>query len=403
MNITRTLAVGTTGALVAGLIAFAPAATAATDVNVAPLRTVTGGLNGTIGVDHDSSGNLYIASQANNSVVVHAANAVGNAGSLRTLNGAATGLATPRDVALDSNGFLWVVNLNGMVNVFGPGQSGNVAPVKTFGTGAGSTFGIDIAANGEVYVRKAAGYNVYAPSASGNPAPTLRAVTGLGNGFSIAVTGGKVWTPNGTQLRAYATSADGAAAPQQTVVDAFVGASEVNGVDTDKGSRVYATSFSTNTVKVFAGNANGIASPLKVLGGPATGLNLPTGLTVLANGNTAVGNFGGVNSVSTFKNLFPVAAPSKARSLKVGGAAKAKKRTVSWKAPSSDGGAKITGYRIVVKKGSKTLLTKNVSGSKRSVKIARSKLRNGSNTVYIKAKNSSGFGPTAKKSFKVKK
>lgn len=402
MNITRTLAVGTTGALVAGLIAFAPAATAATDVNVAPLRTVTGGLSGPIGVDHDSSGNLYIASQGNNSVVVHAGNAVGNSGSLRTLAGAATGLATPRDVALDSNGFVWVVNLNGTVNVFSPGQSGNVAPVKTFGTGGASAFGIDIAPNGEVYVRKSTGYNVYAPSASGNPAPTLRAVTGLGNGFSIKVASGKVWTPSGTQLRAYAASADGAAAPQQTVVDAFVGANEVNGIDTDKAGRVYATSFSTNTVKVFTGGANGIASPLKVLGGPATGLSGPTGLTVLGSGNVAAGSFL-TGSVSTYKNLFPVVAPSKVRSLKVGGAAKAKKRTVAWKAPASDGGAKITGYRIVVKKGSKTLLTKNVSGSKRSVKIARSKLRNGTNTVYVKAKNSSGFGPTAKKSFKVKK
>lgn len=401
MRTSRTLAVGTTGALVAGLIAFAPVATAATDVNVAPLRSVTGGLNGPIGVDHDAAGNLYIASQANNSVVVHAGNATGNAGTLRTLSGPATGLAIPRDVALDSNGFLWVVNLNGMVNVYGPSANGNAAPVKTFGTGGAQGLGIDIAPNGEVYVRKSSGYNVYSPAATGNPAPTSRAVTGLGNGFSIHVAGGKVWTPSGTQLRAYSASADGAASPSQTVVDAFVGASEVNGVDTDKAGRVFATSFSTNTVKVFTNGATGIASPLKIVGGPATGLSGPTGLTILPGGNFAVASFQGTQNVATFGTLFK--APGKAIGLKVSGKAKAKKRLISWKAPSSDGGSAITSYRVVIKKGSKTLLVKNLAGSKRALKVSRAKLRKGTNRVYVTAKNSTGSGPTTSKAFKVKK
>lgn len=396
------LVTATAGALISGLMVAGPAS-AATDIDKPPMTTVNGSMAGPIGIERDSAGNIYVASQLNNAVVVHASNASGSSGPLRVITGALTGISTPRDVALDANGFLYVVNASGNVNVFSPGQSGNVAPVKVFGTGAGGGYGIDVAGNGEIYVRKFNGYQVYVPSASGSPAPTKRAVTGLGVGFSIAVSGNKVWTPSGTQLRAYATSADGVAAPAQTIVDAYPN-TEVNGLDTDAAGRIYATAFSQGTVRVFAGNATGSAAPLKVLGGPASGINMPTGLTVLPSGAIAVANYVS-DSYSTFSALFPKPAtvPSKVRALKVSGAKKAKTRTVSWKTPASNGGATITGYRIVIKKGSKTLYVKNVSASKRSLKVKRSKLRNGKNVVYVQAKNSVGRGPMVKKVFRVKK
>lgn len=397
----RALALGTTGALVAGLIAAAPAS-AAVNVDVPPTKTVSGELSGPIGIEDDAAGNVYVASQNDNAVVVHRANASGASAPLRRISGAATGLSSPRDVALDANGFLYVVNLAGDVRVFAPNASGNAAPTKTFGTGAGNAWGIDIA-GGEIYVRKTNAYNVYSPAATGSPAPTERVVTGLGQGRSIVVSGPRVWTASGTQLRAYSRTADGAATPIQSINNALPN-TEINGLDADSAGRIHVATFSPATVRVFAPNADGNDTALKILGGPASTLSSSTGLTILGSGSFAVANFG-QGRYQVFKSLFakPVAKPGKVRSLKVGGKRTSKVRKVVWKAPSSNGGAKITSYRIVVKKGGKTLLKRNVSGSTRSLKVKRSKLRNGVNTVYVQAKNSKGLGPVAKKSFRVRK
>ncbi|WP_370614495.1 hypothetical protein [Mumia sp. Pv 4-285] len=396
-------------ALVGSALVAAPPASA-DDVNIPPARTVSGGMNLPIGLDRDAAGNVYVASQLNNAVVVHASNASGPSGPLRVVTGVATGIDGPRDVAIDVNGFLYVVNVNGTVRIFAPGADGNVAPVKSFGTGAGNAFGVDVDPGGRVYVRKLDRYNVYVPSASGSPAPTLRSVTGLGVGFAIHVaSNGVIWTPNGTQLRAYANDADGAAAPVRTIVDAF-GATEVNGLDSDAAGRVYAASFFPSVVKVFSPSANGSVPPLKLVGGVATGLNNPTGIVVLASGGFAVANYNS-SAYSVFARLFAapvppkpvVKVPGKPRALKVAGKKAAKKRTIRWKAPASNGGARITGYRLVVKKGSKTLFAKNLPAGKRSYKVKRSKLRNGKHVVFVKAKNSKGYGKNAQKVFRVRK
>lgn len=396
---TRLFALGTTGALVAGLIAAASPASAAVNVNVPPLRTVSGELSGPIGIEDDSAGNVYVASQGNNAIVVHRKNAKGASAPLRRISGAATGLTTPRDIALDSNNFLYVVNLNGTVRVFPPNANGNVAPIKSFGTGAGNAWGIDIG-GGEIFVRKDTSYNVYSPSASGFPAPTERSVAGLGAGRSLSVHGSRVWTPSGTQLRAYSRSADGASpTPIQSINNALPN-TEINGLDTDSSGRIHVAAFN-GTVRVFSPNADGNDTPLKVLGGPATGLALSTGLEVIDGGRVAVANFS-EGKYRVFENLF-IKAPGKVRALKVGGAAKATKRKVSWKAPASNGGAKITSYRVIVKKGNKTLLKKSVGGSRRALVVKRSQLRKGVNSVYVQARNAKGFGPAVKRNFVVKK
>jgi len=395
-NSARALALGTTGALVAGLIAAASPASAAVNVDVAPTKKVSGSMSTPLGIEDDGQGNIYVASANNSSVVVHRKNASGPSTPLRTI----TGIPIPRDVALDSNGFLYVSLSSGDVRVYAPGASGAAVPVKTFGTGAGAAFGLDIA-GGEIYVRKANGYNVYAPSASGFPAPVERAVTGTGPGEALAVHGSKVWTQNSTALRAYARTAEGTATPIQTINNAIP--SGTFGLDTDTSGRVYATVFG-GTVRVYSPSAEGNDPPLKVLGGPATNLTTPTGVAVLANGSFAVAEVSD-NTYRVYRDPFakPVTRPGKVRALKVGGKQKAKTRKVAWKAPASNGGAKITSYRIIVKKGGTTLVKRSVGPNRRSTVIKRSALRKGVNTVYVQAKNSKGYGPVVKRSFRVRK
>lgn len=397
----RGLALGTTGALAAGLLTVTSTSARADNVDASPSRTVKGELSGPIGLDRDAAGRVYVASQNNNSIVIHAKNASGPSSPVRRISGPATGLSLPRDVALDRNGFLYVAEGGGTVRVFAPGANGNVPPVKTFGTGSGTSYGIDVA-GGEIYVRKANSYLVYAPSASGSPATPERTVTGLGIGQSITVSGAKVWVPSSTTLRAYSRSADGpTVTPVQEVTNAFPTLSETNGIDADAAGRVYVTSLTAATIRIFAPGADGTDAPLKVFGGPATRLGWATGLVVLDSGRLAVTDYLNA-SYSVFGNLF-TKAPGKVRALKVAGSAKAKTRKVSWKAPASNGGARITAYRVIVKKGGTTLVKRVVGPSKRSLVVKRSALRNGVNTVYVQAKNAKGYGHAAKKSFRVRR
>ena len=123
-------------------------------VDVPPTRSVSGELAAPSASRTTPPGTSTWRPRATTPIVVHRKNASGASAPLRRISGAATQLATPRDVALDSNGFLYVVNLPGTrPRVRRRTPTANVAPVKTFGTGPGQAFGIDIG-GGEIYVRK---------------------------------------------------------------------------------------------------------------------------------------------------------------------------------------------------------------------------------------------------------
>ena len=88
-------------------------------------------------------------------------------------------------------------------------------------------------------------------------------------------------------------------------------------------------------------------------------------------------------------------APSKPRSLKVA------KRTrtsvkISWKAPSTNGGSKITAYRIVKPGKDATVKAATRTYTIKKLKAARSY------AVSVEAKNAIGYGPAAKITAKTK-
>ncbi|MGH1564752.1 hypothetical protein [Mumia sp. DW29H23] len=418
-NTIRVIGLGAASALVGGvLVAGAPTASA-DDVNIAPLRTIKGPVNtqlsNPLGVYVGANGKIHVSNFGNGSITVFGAGANGDVPPERRLAGGNTGISAPRYIAADSAGFTWLANSTAVatnrVLAFGPTADGNVAPDGNFNPGF-TPFGIVIDKAGKVNVSNGANeVRVFPTSAAGSPAAE-RTITStqLTNARGLAVDGSnRLWVANGSgdSVVAFAPGASGNATPVRQIKGPSTQIQFASDVAVDSVGRVYVADETSKTIKVFGANANGDVAPLKSLGGPAAALNLPAGVAIGAGNAIVVADYGG-NDISTFKSLFavPVSSlkvPGKPRALKVAGARGAKTRKVTWRAPAFNGGAKITGYRLVVKKGSRTLLTKNLGPNKRSFKLKRSKLRNGKNVVFVKAKNVKGFGKNAKKSFRVRK
>ncbi len=400
----RALGVLSIGVLLAASV-VAPAQ--ADDLNVPPSRSIVGstntGLSGPLAIEIGPNGKTYVTNFASNSISVFASNANGDVAPQRRISGPTSTLTNPRYLDVDKSGYIWVPD-DTKVKSFAPTANGDVAPASSFETGM-NTFGLAIAPNGKIFVGDSGTIKRFSPSATG-PASVERTITGapLSDVRAMDVDRhGRVWVANGFDKSVLAIDPNSSGSPTvlRQIKGSNTGITHVDDVAVDRAGRIYIVDEFSKTVRVFASNANGNVEPIKVLGGPATGLAQPAGIAVRDNLEILVANYGS-NAVLTFNRLFAIE-PSAPRSLKVSGSSKSANRTISWKSPSANGGAAITQYRIVVKKGSKTLVTKTVSGSTRSYTVNRSKLRNGTNKVLIHAKNSAGWGKTSTKTFQVKK
>jgi len=125
------------------LLAFPPGASG----NVAPVRMISGsntGFHGLFGVATDASGNVYVLDtlevpgvSASSSIYEFPPSANGNVAPMRTIAGSNTGMDNTFTsyLQVDSTGTIYVTGDRGntpYVAAFGPGASGNVAPVTTF-------------------------------------------------------------------------------------------------------------------------------------------------------------------------------------------------------------------------------------------------------------------------------
>jgi sugar lactone lactonase YvrE len=76
-----------------------------------------------------------------------------------------------------------------------------------------------------------------------------------------------------------------------------------DGIALDLAGNIYTANFNNSTVSIYAPQASGLAKPLAVIGGPATGLDYPTGVTVDESGKIYVCNTGvlaGSGSVTVY-------------------------------------------------------------------------------------------------------
>jgi len=409
-------------AFVAALALAVPATSCsvanADTVGTAPVSVLAGastGLNQPFGLTRGAGGELVVANFSASSVSTFAAGAAGNAAPLRSIAGAITGLSGPVGVAVDASGFLFVASCNNnAIRVFAPGATGNVAPVKSIvgaATGLGCPTGIIVLPDGRLLVANASLNSVveFAPSATGNAAPTRTlagAATGLSFPVGFALTpDGDLYVGNSTTITVYHGMQSGNVAPARTIGGLASGLTSVFGVAVDGDRNVYASSSSDNRVVVFAAGANGNASPRRVLTGPTTQLNNPFGILVDAARRVTVANRFG-NAVNTYDPLVTpavVTAPSRVRSLQVAGRARAKRRTISWAAPVSNGGAPLVRYDVVVRKGGKVVKRARVAPTHHTFVLRTKRLKQGRYTARVRAVNATGAGAFAVKGFRIRK
>ncbi|HVH32358.1 MAG TPA: NHL repeat-containing protein [bacterium] len=282
---------------------------ATTTGNVAPIATLSGSntglgpaqVNSPYGVARDTAGRLYATVDgSNNSIVVFAAGATGNASPVDTIAGSNTALNYPRGIALDAAGRLYVANSNfsgqgctpaacGSVTVYAAGAHGNAAPVDTIvgtNTGLDGPVGI-VLFSGQLYVANnvSNAITVYASTATGNATPTATLAgsnTGLAGPQGIAFdAAGRLYVTNASSnsVTVYAAGATGNASPVATITGSNTGLSGPLGIALDAAGRVYVANESVNSVTVYAAGATGNASPVATIAGSSTGLNQPTFIT----------------------------------------------------------------------------------------------------------------------------
>jgi len=184
------------------------------DGNVPPIATIAGdktGLAEPSGLALDSSGDLYVLNDTggddnSGSITVYPPGANGNVAPKATIADGAhdknTQLNTPRGLALDSAGNIYVTNApgNDTVTIYAAGKFGNVAPVKIISgadTGLNLPHGIGVDSDGTIYVSNDGSDNkgvdtvtVYAPGSSGNAKPIATisgSLTGLEKPDGLAV------------------------------------------------------------------------------------------------------------------------------------------------------------------------------------------------------------------------
>ncbi len=222
--------------------------------NAAPSATIGGdstGLATPYGITVDSTGNIYVVDDGNTrdggsiapGVYVYPAGSHGNAAPIASISGTDTGLDTPYGIAMDSSGNIYVADdgdetcdATESVYVYPAKTSGNVAPIATIGgsnTALCYPSGIALDSSGNIYVADigATSEFVYPPLGSStgplNEAPIATisgSSTGLFDPIGIAVDSsaniyvadnGEVFTPGSVFV--YSAGSNGNIAPTATI------------------------------------------------------------------------------------------------------------------------------------------------------------------------------------------
>lgn len=295
-----------------------PLALAWSNGGEAPVKTLAGGptgLNNPSGIAVAGSGTTFVLNYnaSPKSMTAYDGDWTdGDTAPSKTLEGNATGIADPQDVAIDSSGRTYIANYNGAVTVHAADwAAGNTLPIRSIpssaanNTGLTNPQGIHATDDGTIYVTQTADDGsmmmptmfgqvlVFSPTASGDVAP-IRTISGsnapgnTGMGYATGVAVG----PDGLiyvaadwdGVKVFAANADGDVAPVKSL------SGSARRVAFDASGRLYVVDYNANEIRVYEeGFADG-ASPIKTLTGGSSGLSRPTDLAFDSSGRMYVAN-----------------------------------------------------------------------------------------------------------------
>jgi hypothetical protein len=301
----------------------------------------------------------------------------------RTISGALTQIDSPESVSWAPDGSLWVLDSEvGSTDQlellhFPAGASGNVSPDADI---TGPATGLD--------------------TSSTLDAGSL--IAALPNGEVAAL-------PLGFdgQVSIFSDHQSGNAAPKRFVNDPQGGPDYLFiGLAADASGRLYVTQGDYNAndwghIDVFAPGAGPTSKPEVTVTGATSKLHVPALPSVAANGKIVLADIIIIPSQTQeyIRLMYFNALPSPASTPgSVKAASKGSKVTVSWKKPSSTGGAAISAYTVTISKGSKKVTS--LTTTKTSATFASSKLPSGTLTASVTATNVAGASPAGTKTFK---
>jgi sugar lactone lactonase YvrE len=316
-------------------------------LNEAPIASIAGSktrLDNPAGIALDSQGDIYVANDLGGPVVPHEsydrgtvtiypAGSHGNVTPIATISGAATGLAYPVGIAVDSSGNIYVSNsgtantssdleYRSSITVYPAGSNGNAPPSAVIAgdnTGLSYSPGIALDASRNLY---AAGYvngvgyglNVYPAGSNGNVSPSAGIVgadTGLDGPYGIALdSSGNIYVANGYggptgggSVTVYPAGSSGDAAPATTITSSFNGIDGAFGIAVDSAGHIYVANQSggpggIGSVTIYSASSHGAGPPIATIAGDNTGLNNPIGIAVDSSGSIFVLN--GNNSITVY-------------------------------------------------------------------------------------------------------
>jgi sugar lactone lactonase YvrE len=311
------LAVGKDGTLYVAnrsgrVLAFAPGARD----SAAPLRTVEDFPNehGALGLALGAGDTLYVADVRDAAIRTYRPGARRMAVPVRTLSGPNTRISDPKGIAVDRRGALYVANgpmpsTQGAIRAYRPGETGSGSPLRTIWgprTRLSEPRDVAIDSRGYIHVVNRAGtVTVYAPDADGDAAP-VRVISGrntllrepahlaIGPGDTIHVLNGfgGHWKYGNDYLSVtvYPPRVGGEIDPVRTISisgrSGFFLGRFPTGIAVDARGSIYLSDYGSSVVPVYAPGAAGNAAPVRQirLQAPDTGKRVWGGL-----GGTAIG------------------------------------------------------------------------------------------------------------------
>jgi len=308
----------------ASVVVYPPLGSSTGLLNEPPIATISGsntGLNTPYGIALDSSGNIYVADALASSVFFYPplARSTGllNEAPTATISGSNSGLSYPQGIALDSSGNIYVAdNIANSVLVYPAGSNGNVAPSSatistSMTTGLRWPQGIALDSSGKIYVADD-GFSgvgpgsvfVYPAGGNANAAPTATisgSNTGLNTPYGIALdSSGNIYVADesATSVFVYSAGSKGNVAPTTTISGSDTDLDTPEGIALDSSRNIYVADDGddscdgTESVYVYSAGSNGNAVPSATISGGSTGLCYPYGIALDSSGNIYVADEG---------------------------------------------------------------------------------------------------------------